>query len=326
MHIKKESGNALAQYGIILGLIAIALIPIFFIFGKTITDNFTSFQSYLSESEISNSNITGNNNNNSPSSSSITCENGTCEITLSNGVTLNTPENFNDFIETSGSSGGVGEFAKIIDQLIAQMKPGDDSLCNSASESACTKDLKPFSDLIKLQADNYKFIEDIAKQGDKASFQAASNKSFNNLGYTPPAELANVLPNADYDYYISSILNERNHIGYSGKLNDPGAEPNSDNCLGSALIDQYDVIMESNAYNKNVKDIVSEIISGMSQMSTNMEALAQAAKNSENTGTAKSFNPFTGEQLETKTVHITDLTGLTNPSEEIEFDLLKLFK
>lgn len=322
---RKNQGNALAQYGVIIGLIALALIPLFFMFGKTITDNFTSFQSYLSESDYNDPNNTDPSSGNNGGSSSITCTSGTCTLTSPEGVTLNVPEDINIFIETAGSSGAVGQFSNVLDQLIAQMS-SNDSLCNSANKSLCTTDLKRFSDLIKLQADNYKFIEDLAKKGGKEDFQSVANNSFNALGYNPPPELTNVLPKADYDYYISSLLNERNHIGWSSKLNTPGTNPNADTCLGSAIMDQYDVIMESKDYNDNLKGIVSELLSGMSQLSTNMEALTSAANSPSNTGSSRSFDPITGEELEPKTVKITDLSGLTNPSEDIEFNLQKLFE
>lgn len=325
MFLPKNKGNALAQYGIIIGLIALALIPLFFMFGKTITDNFTSFQSYLSESDYNDPNNTDPSSGDNGGSSGTIDENNTSTLSLSNGVTLTVPTDINIFIETAGSSGAVDQFSSILDQLIAQTSTND-SLCNNQDKSICTTDLKRFSDLIKLQADNYKFIEDLAKKGDKEDFQSAANSSFNDLGYSPPAELTSVLPNADYDYYISSLLNERNHIGWSSKLNTPGTNPNSDSCLGSAIIDQYDIIIGSNNYNNDVKDIVKEIVSGMSQLSTNMEALTSAAKSPSNTGSSRSFDPFTGEELEPKTVKITDISGLTNPSEVIEFNLQKLFE
>jgi Flp pilus assembly pilin Flp len=43
--VKKTSGNALNQYGLIIALVALALVPIFFAFGKNITDIFNQYSS-----------------------------------------------------------------------------------------------------------------------------------------------------------------------------------------------------------------------------------------------------------------------------------------
>ena len=141
--MKRTKGNATIQYSIIIALVILVLIPVFFIFGGTITKSFTDFYNCLQNKENLNPSVASNNsnsssntiNNNSTSTSNdvsgsypatsttpqVNCDKGICTINYGDFVLKGIPDNFGGFIEAQGTSGGLDEIAGMLEKIIQQL-------------------------------------------------------------------------------------------------------------------------------------------------------------------------------------------------------------
>lgn len=129
-HIK---GSSLAQYSIIIALIALALIPVFYLFGQNIISSFTGLQQGLSDKKAppTSSTTTSSTTNVSPTSSTQTttdaspanpikkCTGGICTINFGDYVLSGIPEDINDFVLSTGSSGTTETLLKALEEIIA---------------------------------------------------------------------------------------------------------------------------------------------------------------------------------------------------------------
>jgi hypothetical protein len=134
----KCRGNSISQYAIIIALVALGLVPVFYILGSNITAYFDTFYKYLggngqdvavsttpdasqvddnsSQTGDSSANTTGDSN-----SPSMNCENFLCNIDVGPYTLQGVPQNFNDLVETSGASGGTDQLVSLIEQIASQM-------------------------------------------------------------------------------------------------------------------------------------------------------------------------------------------------------------
>lgn len=140
----KNTGNALPQYVIVIALIAIALTPVFFSLGNILVGQFSSLQSGLIVSEpVTNNTASGNSSSTTetndttsttntnvvagslggtPSNPAKKCAANTCTIDYGDYVLSGVPENFGDFLQTSGPAGGTETIVAVIEELIAAAK------------------------------------------------------------------------------------------------------------------------------------------------------------------------------------------------------------
>lgn len=135
LYNRSYSGNAIAQYGIIILLVAVAVIPAFFLLGSTITKELAKMGIGLAEGQ---STTNGSNTDNTggtsasdpvvieagslggtPSNPIMNCTGNFCSIDYGNYVLNGIPEDFNNYIESSGASGGVDLLAGMLDQILA---------------------------------------------------------------------------------------------------------------------------------------------------------------------------------------------------------------
>lgn len=149
MKRNKNSGSAVPQYVIIIVLIAIALVPIFFLTGKYIFQGFEDFYNLLK----------GNNNTsvisltqNKPVTQEVNvtddmikngkvlagqlggtnenpvqkCAGEVCTIDYGEFVLNGLPENFGEFVQSSGNSGGTDKLIAILRQIADQLEEKGD--------------------------------------------------------------------------------------------------------------------------------------------------------------------------------------------------------
>lgn len=151
----KKQGNALSQYVIIIALVAIFLVPIFFVFGQTIVkelDNFylsLSGKSSLTTSTQGNTNTNGNTKlvpgslNGTVSNPVAQCNSGTCTVDFGSYILSGIPENTNIGEETAGGYGTdqTDLYASMFDQLAQQLEatsPVESKLLKSLADVAKT--------------------------------------------------------------------------------------------------------------------------------------------------------------------------------------------
>lgn len=134
---KNDGGSSLFQYVVIIGLISLALSPVFFILGQKIYQYFDNFyQDMSSNNEIMKENLT-NSSITSPSNQSTSstdlpstsnnsasptkqCTDGSCTITFGDFILTGIPDNFGDLVNKNGSSRGTETLVAIFEQMAEQ--------------------------------------------------------------------------------------------------------------------------------------------------------------------------------------------------------------
>lgn len=135
MSKKNLSGTSLAQYAIIIALIALALVPVFFLLGGILKGSLEDFYNKLKgNNTLQTEQMPVNNNTNSslptmtkgelngtPDKPVKSCDETSCNIDYGEFILTGVPKNMNDFVQSSGSSGGTDKLAALIDQLATQV-------------------------------------------------------------------------------------------------------------------------------------------------------------------------------------------------------------
>lgn len=159
-YFESSKGNVLSQYGIIIGLIALAIIPASFFLGKNIVQQLAYLGDGLSGGSTTEANSsatpsitpTGNGTITNTSDVKKNCSGNTCSITIGDFEFTKVPDNFGEFIETAGASGGT-------DVLVELLKQIAESPAITAQESDILKklankghDLAEIEEIIEVQA------------------------------------------------------------------------------------------------------------------------------------------------------------------------------
>lgn len=135
MVLKNNKGSALFQYAIIIGLIALTLVPVFLMFGNNIKEAFTSYSaSFDANNKIIDENyklthpfnIKPGELGGSADNPIRKCVNETCAIDYGNLVLNGIPENFSELVQTSGGNGGTEEVLDLLSQLAQQLEENPD--------------------------------------------------------------------------------------------------------------------------------------------------------------------------------------------------------
>jgi Flp pilus assembly pilin Flp len=134
MRDRVKKGSAIAQYAIIIALIALALTPVFILMGNHLCQYFEAFTKQMTDN---NSKIvtttpaiapnappppTAGSNNGTPENPVKDCVNGNCSIDFGSFVLTGIPENFGEYVFNSGNSGGTDKIAGLITQLATQLE------------------------------------------------------------------------------------------------------------------------------------------------------------------------------------------------------------
>lgn len=158
-------GNSVAQYGIIIVLVAIAGIGVFTSLGQNILNQLSNFAAMMANNNAIVSqnasgssavaNVTPGSLGGTPSNP-VTVSNGdgTSVIDFGDYILDGIPENFDEFIESNGTSGGTDKLAAIYSQVAEQLE-------EQGNEDAANQ----FKDLAALAG----FMSDIQKEVETAA-------------------------------------------------------------------------------------------------------------------------------------------------------------
>ncbi|MEW5821321.1 MAG: hypothetical protein AB1782_14100 [Cyanobacteriota bacterium] len=199
---KFSKGNSLSQYAIIIAIIAVVLIPLFFIMGNNIYDNFNNFNKTLGNKKIAiQTNLAQTTTSNPSSTVSTTtpdkldlggtpetpvrtCKNALCTIDYGEFILQGVPEDLNDYLQSSGNSGTTDFLSSLLDQIVSQVANLDTSvdidliqkLANEGhaiaalekqlEEESAKISLNPEKDLSSKQEDLFDDIGDALEDGN----------------------------------------------------------------------------------------------------------------------------------------------------------------
>lgn len=252
-------GASLAQYAIIIALIAIVLVPVFYLFGQNIISSFTGLQQGLSEQETPSINTASTTSSTTTSStttptttstpSTITdaspanpvkeCSGGLCTIDFGDYVLSGIPEDINDFVQSTGSSGTSKTLLKALESIIAN----SDSIQTNADIDLLKKIAKQGHDI----ADNQKEVEVRAKEMLADPSEPISSGFFTDLN------MLNLGSNVD-------LLNDK-MVALTKQLEN-STDQNDKNILAivSYLVEDIQTI------NSNLYSIGSDVSSGVNSL------------------------------------------------------------
>ncbi len=297
--MRSIKGNVISQYAIIIGIVIIALIPIFYVFGSTITKSFTDFYNCLQNKEeiatTSTSNAVQDNNtgssgtgtsNNDTSAGTSTdmnttttpapdtpvsnCSGGVCDIDFGDFVLSGIPENFGGFIEAQGTSGGTDKIVTLLKQIAEQLK-----------EQGDMEGYQQYMDLANLGHFMARLEEQMTEKAVMCDNLGSSVPCLHEVSstYAPieiNSEFRRILP--DYDYMrnlFSGMLNDSTYnymsIGYAQAQADGngGIIPNTDRFPGAAMAKIYNEIMDNPNYSDSLKGMTSELVQFIEDLSYN---------------------------------------------------------
>ena len=185
---RRQKGNALSQYAIIIGLVVLLLVPTFMLFGNQIVNVFTT---YVDQYTNMNDKIAINNKNNADviasnttiadaaiaetnqNSDKVGCSNNTCVIDFGDVKLSGVPQDLNKLVETTGVSGSMDNLTALLDQIAQQYE--------EQGKTAEANDIKILAttghNLALIQKSFENFVFDTCK-GDVACFNGYIEKNF----------------------------------------------------------------------------------------------------------------------------------------------------
>jgi len=262
---RKQKGTALNQYAMIIGLVILAIIPIYVSFGDQTVKALSDYANqYINMNNQINSNINTvasntsvNNDTNTPttttntptttvsntSSSNGDCLNNSCTIDFGDIKLTGVPQNLNDIIETAGVSGGMDKLIDVLYQIAAQYEAqGKTQQALNIKILATTG-----HNMALVQKDFENFVFNTCK-GDAKCFSSYQNKT-----YPMPAGY-------DSTYYKFPTTSTYMDAPYLTNLGAGLASPNDTN-TGIATFYQNTLkkIKSDSAISDSVKGIVNEL-------------------------------------------------------------------
>lgn len=326
---KKECGASLAQYVIIITLIALALVPIYFTFGQQIVRGFTNFYNgVLSINNTLQANspenlpaikdgvVKGGQLGGTPDNPKKTCVSGVCAIDYGDFVLNGIPDNFTSFVESNGTAGGTDKLVALLNQLADQA----DDPATPADEGQSIRDLANLSHIIARIDEQTETIANNCKSNADPSNCFFSYVNANKITVSDlPADTATILPGFtgnNINLYGDGFYNQTSisvakalkegHTPNWGSFDANYFNDNKTKFPSLAAVEKFDSIQGDPKISANIKNATEQIyrsISGISDnLSVNVSKLFTYADLVTTTQVnawpySSSFDPVTGSQL-----------------------------
>ncbi|MEW5822143.1 MAG: hypothetical protein AB1782_18255 [Cyanobacteriota bacterium] len=328
----KNKGSALPQYAIIIALIALTLVPAFFLFGQTIYNSFVDFYNGLSGKEtvslqssqipenkpviegtpVSTNMSEGGILGGSPENPVQKCVNNNCTLDYGEFVLTGIPENFSNFIQSSGTSGGTEELLALIEQIAKQLE-----------ESGNTEGAAEFRDLANMGH----YIANLQKEiEDRATNCASSSDQYNCYLAELGKNVGNVTipPNLDhlgFDFAGAQNVELQEFYGVGADFgqaqgfytSDPGYFQTAKNEYPSfAFVELYNKIANSDKYTDATKKVTRELYKYMGEINSELHNKVYHVKPEGTMTLYTKYDTVTGEASDIATPEFS-ISGFTNP-------------
>lgn len=277
----KDFGNALIQYALIIALVSVGVGFSFFSLGNLLVTNLTSFKDMLaagnkaSHQSVNVQNKTNNEQHpNNPinadiiqSSSLVTpetiCSSGNCAIQFGNYTLVGIPENFNEFVETAGASGGTEKLATMTLQLADQL-----------DAEGKTLEADQIRTLANLEHSLATFQNIVEKELSSCAKSDTAVNCWNNIYSKPISDFTtdpNLLDPYNPDRSLNTVLT---HIEL-GEVNNSGInqiqEQSDNHMIAGMLIESYYTIQNNQNLDPSVKATVQELTYNIAIMAENFQ-------------------------------------------------------
>ncbi|MEW5822614.1 MAG: hypothetical protein AB1782_20645 [Cyanobacteriota bacterium] len=292
--MKLNRGASLAQYAIIIALVALFAIPVYFFLGQNIVDFFTNFSTMFGNINVNMSENIAETNKIDPgelggtsSEPQTQCNNGECSIDFGEFILNGIPENFGELVQTGGNSGGIDELASLLDQI-----------ADFLEEEGDVDGSVDFKDLANLAHTQAMFKEQLENMADLCvnnmpSQYASSQQCFKdqwllmgNLDISsPPA--GDLLPDLGQTGQLAGYgINENTRLDLAmyQKINDPNTFDALKNKFPPyKMVEIYDKIMKDNSYDVSyadtIKNITKKLFLNINDLAFNSSAISKYVGN-----------------------------------------------
>lgn len=268
-------GAAIAQYAIIIVLIALGCLAAYTILGKTIVDKLSGFLGVQNDINTHLSENTGSSSTTStatalPGSLGGTtaapqedCTGSMCTVDYGDFILTGVPENYQDFVEAQGTSGGTDKLVSVINQLADQLEADGDL--------AEAQQLRDFANLLAFMGDSQSNIESIASScAASATPNQCLQTAMQTVTINCPAILNTILPDFNSDS-LYSLLSSQLDVGsaaYSVFNNIADADVGGSS--SDTLYQLFKDIQSNPQFSDSIKDVITQTYSAAALSSTTL--------------------------------------------------------
>ncbi|MEW5820355.1 MAG: hypothetical protein AB1782_09205 [Cyanobacteriota bacterium] len=248
------------------------------------------------------------------------CENGLCTIDFGEFILNGLPENFNEFVETVGTSSGTDKICSMLEQIADQLE------LNGDVDGA--KDFRNLANLEHFVADMQGEMDQQAKTCSTAPDPMACMQSY--LGSTSPAsEVPSNLDGVLTSFYTGEYLANISAycgLGYSRYYNEvkfPSAEPSTSRPSGAASI-IFDKILNDSSYSDSLKNVTIALMQNVDDIAVNQQKMISGIQSPLGYGTdiVNKYNILNGQLIETVTpTPPATIDGFYHPQTSVATDL-----
>ncbi|MEW5819992.1 MAG: hypothetical protein AB1782_07350, partial [Cyanobacteriota bacterium] len=314
---KKTYGNSLSQYTNVIVLIALALIPVFYICGQILIKNYSNFSSGLKNNELNNTSgqiitIQAHELNGTPDKPVSKCSGGMCSIDYGSFVLNGIPQNFDEFVQTGGTSGGSDKLAELVMQIAEQLEKNGDS--------AGAAEFRNLANISHFIADLQKQTEQMAQscQSETDPVSCFNSKLQAKPSVLLPDNISSLLPDYDpADREHTSMLNILSLHTVLGNARNESIEapwvlgPETKNKYAAFKANIiYDSIKNNSKFSDTLKGVATELYKQIDSLAINLYVQTQAYSNSNGAYRYQSYNPVDGKTSEI--IEVTSSNGMND--------------
>lgn len=328
----KNHGASIAQYAIILTLIGMVVFAGFATIGQNIVSNFSNYNDLMKKNnEQINNNIVNSKVN--PSSGGVgplggtasnpvnQCSAGVCKIDYGEFLLEGIPEDFDDFVASSGTSSGTNTLASAFAGLAAELR--------ADGKSDVADELDDMGNIVAFMSQIQSKYEDVARgcagydrsgepPGGSTVGHCIYYSRYNNpLGVSVPSNLSSILTNYDTNetVYGGAGLNDVGKAKYFQVQNPGTFSTLATQSPAAALVAKFDAFYKSTDPNISsaLKNVVKEMYVNVNKVAIPQEGQLRSVMNDGTPVSFYKYDPITGEAPTTVGRYRTDtMTGMAS--------------
>jgi Flp pilus assembly pilin Flp len=299
----KSKGQNLVEFSIVSAIIVIIAIialsalgnNVFSIFSKSTdkTENYKPFAWDLPDkkSTITTPAIPAGSLGGTETNPVRDCQGSVCNIDYGTFVLSGIPENFSDFVQSNGTSGGTESIVSLLEQMASQLEDQDDI--------EGSQDYKDIANLGHYLATVQETIENKAKQCKTSADSYNCFKEFINqpvvTGAAPPENIEHLLPEFSdtlsyYDFTLENNFKYAQQLEYYNNQILKHVTITPENNASYAILKKLDKIKNENKYTPEMKAVTDIIYKEMEDLHKMFNASVNAINHTTAEGVPAHFS------------------------------------
>ena len=243
------------------------------------------------------------------------CSFGSCIIDYGDFILQGVPDNFAEFVESSGSSGGTEKLLSLMEQIAEQLeKAGDDA---GAAE---IREMANIGHTIALMDYTVEGYANDCKSSPKS--YCFSNKYQKDINHIQLDEIRSKFSELLIDPIVPTYSMYTNlrfaRPDYFQQYSKSDLEVKSKKYIGAAFLKKYNDVISNDKYSEPMRGVIQSLYVDVSNLTNNIHGLAdhQLGVNIQ-----VSYDPITAKTVFTPIPFDKDLSNITNPKTGVRSDL-----